>query len=183
METARLDVRAAFADDNPARRVAEGRAVQTALTWMARASATPAPTTRPNICTNRIRSFQPSRVQGVVTLTGRVTMPYKADALVELASRVIGVQEVQNQIGTLPVSMMDDQLRYTIARRIYGDPLFWNYAIQVSPPIHIVVENGRVTLTGVVQSEVERRKAEVVARSTFGVFSVENTLRLEHEPS
>lgn len=120
--------------------------------------------------------------QGVVTFTGRVTMPYKADAFVDLASRVTGVQEVRNQIRTLPTSINDDQLRYTIARRIYGDPLFWNYAIQVNPPIHIIVEHARVTLTGVVLSEVERRKAEVIARSTFGVLNVENMLRLEDEP-
>jgi len=71
---------------------------------------------------------------------------------------VTGVQKINNQIKTLPVSISDDQLRYTVARQIYGDPMFWNYAIQVNPPIHIVVENGRVTLTGVVASEVERRK-------------------------
>jgi len=43
------------------------------------------------------------------------------------------------------------------------------------------VENGHVTLTGVVNSEVERRKAEAVARTTFGVFSVDNRLRLDSE--
>ena len=58
--------------------------------------------------------------------------------------------------------------------------MFSNYAIQVNPPIHVVVENGHVTLTGV-NSEVERRQAETVARTTFGVFSVENQLRLDRE--
>jgi osmotically-inducible protein OsmY len=33
----------------------------------------------------------------------------------------------------------------------------------------------------VVNSEVERRKAETVARTTFGVFSVDNQLRLDRE--
>lgn len=116
---------------------------------------------------------------GVVTLTGRATMPYKAQEIAELASRVYGVQEVMNQIGILPVSTFDEQLRYVIAAGIYRDPLFWNYAIQVNPPIHIVVERGRVTLTGVVNSEVERRKAEIIARSAFGAFSVDNQLRTD----
>jgi hypothetical protein len=75
----------------------------------------------------------------------------------------------------------DDQIRYAAAVRIYNDPLFWNYAIQVNPPIHIVVKHGRVTLSGVVISEVERRKAEQIARSIFGVLSVENKLRPERE--
>jgi hyperosmotically inducible periplasmic protein len=118
---------------------------------------------------------------GVVTLTGRVTMPYKAEACADLAARVPGVQEVRNQVKTLPVSTFDDQLRYAVARGIYGDELFVRYAIQANPPVHIIVEHGNVTLTGVVFSEVERRKAEAIARSTFAVMSVTNKLRIEME--
>jgi hyperosmotically inducible protein len=115
---------------------------------------------------------------GVVTLTGRVTMPYKAEAFVDLAAHVTGVQEVRNEVRTLPVSRFDDQIRYAVARRIYGDDLFVRSATQLNPPVHIVVEHGAVTLTGVVGSEVERRKAEVIARSTFSVMSVTNKLRI-----
>ena len=116
---------------------------------------------------------------GVATLAGYVTMPYKAEAMIKLASRVSGVQGVADKLEVLPVSSFDDSIRYAIAVRLYNDPLFWNYAIQVNPPIHIIVEHGRVTLTGVVLSEVERQKAEVIARGVFGVFGVENRLRLE----
>ena len=118
---------------------------------------------------------------GVVTLTGKVTMPHKASDIGNLVAHIPGVREVDNKISTLPVSTFDDQLRVSIARQIYRDPMFWNYAIQVNPPIHVVVEHGHVTLTGVVNSEVERRKAEAVARTTFGVFSVDNQLRLDSE--
>jgi osmotically-inducible protein OsmY len=120
---------------------------------------------------------------GVATLTGFVTMPYKSQAMAKLASRVAGVQGVADKIEILPVSGSDDAIRYAIAVRIYNDPLFWNYAIQVNPPIHVIVRYGRVTLTGVVFSEVERRKAEVIARSGFGALSVENQLRLERGSS
>jgi len=120
---------------------------------------------------------------GVVTLTGRVTAPHYANELAELASRVRGVTDVRNEIKALPVSIYDDQLRYSIASQIYRDPMFWRYAIQPDPPIHVIVENGRVTLTGVVDSEVARRKAEAIARSTFGAFSVENQLRVEGQTS
>jgi osmotically-inducible protein OsmY len=115
---------------------------------------------------------------GVATLTGRVTMPYKADDLAGLTSRVAGVQEVHNEIQTLPVSINDDRLRASIARQIYRDPVFSNYAFMVNPPVHIIVENGRVTLTGAVGSEVELRKAEMIARTTFGVFEVTNRLKI-----
>jgi hyperosmotically inducible protein len=117
--------------------------------------------------------------QGVVILTGRVTMPYKADEIGLLASRVTGVQEVRNEITALPLSDFDDQLRHAIAREMYRDPLFWKYANQANPPIHIIVENGRVTLSGGVRSEVELRRAGSIARNTGGAFSVDNQLRTE----
>jgi hyperosmotically inducible protein len=120
---------------------------------------------------------------GMVTLTGKVTAPYKALDIADLVAKVAGVREVDNRIDTLPVSTFDDQLRSAIARRLYRDPLFSNYAIQANPPIHIVVDRGHVTLTGAVNSEVERRMAEVIARSAFGVFSVKNKLRLDSEMS
>lgn len=116
---------------------------------------------------------------GVVTLTGKVTMPYKAKEIEELASRIPGVKEVQNNIEVLPTSISDEQLRGAIASRIYRDPMFWNHAIQINPPIHIIVEHGRVTLTGVVNSEVERRRAEIIARGMFGVLNVANELRVD----
>jgi osmotically-inducible protein OsmY len=116
---------------------------------------------------------------GVVTLTGRVTMPYKSDAFADLAAHVPGVQEIRNEVRTLPVSTYDDQIRYAIARRIYGDDLFAAYAIRANPPVHIIVERGAVTLTGAVGSEVERRVAENIARGTFSVMSVTNKLRVD----
>lgn len=119
--------------------------------------------------------------KGVVTLRGHVTMPYKSEAFADLAARVAGVQEVRNEVRTLPVSRFDDQLRYAIARRIYGHDLFAGYAVEPTPPVHIIVEHGHVTLTGVVFSEAERRIAESIARSTFGVFSVTNKLHVELE--
>ena len=113
---------------------------------------------------------------GVVTLTGRVTLPYKRDDIEKRVAKVDGVRQVRDQITVLPVSQFDDQLRYLIARSIYGNPNFWNYAISASPSIHIVVEHGRVTLTGVVISEVDRMLAYSIARR-FDAFAVTNKLK------
>jgi len=117
---------------------------------------------------------------GVVTLTGKVTAPFKKDDLSARVSRVEGVHAVRNQIGVLPVSPFDDDLRYRIARAIYGHSNFWQYAAMANPPIHIVVEGGRVTLTGVVNSNVERMLARSLA-TTFGAFSVKNELKTDAE--
>lgn len=118
--------------------------------------------------------------QGVVTLTGKVTMPYKAQDLGRIASRVSGVTQVKNEIQVLPTSIYDEQLRYQIARAIYSNPGFWQYAAMVNPPIHIVVEGGNVTLTGVVNNNVERMVAQTIASSSMA-FSVKNNLKTDAE--
>ena len=117
---------------------------------------------------------------GVVTLTGKVTAPFKKDDIATRVARVSGVEAVHNEIGVLPVSPFDDDLRYRIARAIYGNSNFWQYAAMANPPIHIIVERGRVTLTGVVNSNVERMLARSLA-TTFGAFSVRNELKTDAE--
>jgi osmotically-inducible protein OsmY len=119
---------------------------------------------------------------GVVTLTGKVTMPYKRDDIEKRIAKIDGVRSVSDQIGVLPVSQFDDELRYRIARSIYNNSNFWSYAIMPNPPIHIVVEHGRVTLTGVVQSEVDRMLARSLA-TQFGALSVTNSLKTDAEVS
>ena len=118
--------------------------------------------------------------EGVVTLTGKVTMPYKKNDLAKRVAKIDGVTAVRDQIGVLPVSPFDDELRVRIARSIYGNSNFWNYGIMPNPPIHIVVEHGRVTLTGVVQSEVDRMLARSLA-TQFGALSVTNALKTDAE--
>jgi hyperosmotically inducible protein len=117
---------------------------------------------------------------GVVTLTGKVTMPYKKTDIERRVQKIDGIRELRSGIQVLPVSMFDDNLRYRIARAIYSNPSFWNYAAMANPPIHIIVENGRVTLTGVVNSNVERMLARSLATG-FGELSVTNELRTDAE--
>ncbi|HEY7291627.1 MAG TPA: BON domain-containing protein [Vicinamibacterales bacterium] len=117
---------------------------------------------------------------GVVVLTGQVTMPYKRTDIEKRVAKVDGVMTVDDRITVLPVSTFDDQLRYRIARSIYGNPNFWNYANMPNPPIHIVVEHGHVTLTGVVQSNVDRMLARSLA-TQFGALTVTNDLKTDAE--
>ena len=113
---------------------------------------------------------------GVVTLSGHVTTAHKRADIETRVQRVGGVQRVLNGIKVLPASKHDSDLRYRVARAIYGDPRFFHYASMAAPPIHIVVENGQVTLTGVVATEVERVLARSLA-SGHGARSVTSMLR------
>jgi hyperosmotically inducible periplasmic protein len=117
---------------------------------------------------------------GAVAISGKVTMPYKKDDLEKRIAKIDGVRSVKNDVGVLPVSQYDDQLRYRVSRAIYGNSSFWNYAAMAYPPIHIIVEGGRVTLSGVVNSNVERMLAWSLATG-LGELSVTNSLKLDSE--
>src|SRR5580765_8084212 len=118
---------------------------------------------------------------GVVTLTGQVTMPFKRDDIEKRVAKVDGVRQVNDRIVVLPVSQFDDQLRYRLARAIYSNPNFWNYAIGPNPPIHIVVDHSHVTLEGVVMNDADRIIAKSIAANQFGVMSLKNNLRTDAE--
>jgi hyperosmotically inducible periplasmic protein len=118
---------------------------------------------------------------GSVELTGAVSQPYKKSDLGKIVQKIPGVTSVTNRLEVLPLSPMDDRLRLQVARAIYRDPSLARYAIQAVPPIHIIVDNGHVSLEGVVNNEMEKEVAGIRANSaglSFG--SVTNNLRVEN---
>jgi hyperosmotically inducible protein len=116
-----------------------------------------------------------------VTLMGEVVRPTLKSSAERVVKNIEGVNEVENQIKVLPLSPNDDRIRVDVYRSIYYNPMFNRYAIQAVPPIHIIVENGDVTLEGVVSSESEKNVAGVRANGVPGVFSVTNNLRVEQD--
>ena len=115
---------------------------------------------------------------GVVTLMGKVTPERdKAGELFERVAKIRGVQDVQNQIETMTPSSGDDNLRRTIARRIFSNAHFQRFSTQSNPPFHIIVENSVVTLLGYVQSDIERLEMEGIVRRTSGILRVINLLQ------
>ena len=117
---------------------------------------------------------------GTVTLLGAVTNPVLKSDAENVVKHLEGVTQVINNIKVLPVSPMDWQIRRAEFRAIYGDPQIGDrYGNQALPPIHIIVENGHVTLEGVVASEMDRNLINIRANSVPGVFSVTNDLVVE----
>ncbi len=114
-----------------------------------------------------------------VTLNGVVYRPSMKKSVERVAMRVEGVNEVRNDVEILPPSFYDDRLRVALARSIFGNTVLNRYGFRSVPPIHILVRNGQVTLEGVVNREMEKNVAGIVANGVFGVFSVENNLRVE----
>ena len=142
-------------------------------------------------------------IQGpTVVLNGYASRPILKNSVQNVVAKVPGVKDVMNNIKVLPLSSYDDQLRTRLYFKIYdysplaqynpnwGTPLFNSAARMTSgltydPPsgphsIHIIVDNGHVILEGVVNTEGDRILAGSQARSTAGVFSVENDLAVLH---
>jgi hyperosmotically inducible protein len=118
---------------------------------------------------------------GQVELFGAVNQPFKKNDLGRIVQRVPGVTSVANQVRVLPLSNFDDQLRLRVARAVYGHPALNRYALQAVGPIHIIVENGHVTLTGVVNNELEKNIAGIRAGTAGLSFGpVVNNLQVEN---
>jgi osmotically-inducible protein OsmY len=113
---------------------------------------------------------------GVVTVGGDVLDYPSRDSAIAIVETTPGVKDVIDEINVLPTSPFDDDLRIRIARAIYGYPAMKKYAMVPQKPIRIVVNNGHVTLYGVVDSKFDKQIAETRAKSVPNVFSVDDQL-------
>jgi len=120
---------------------------------------------------------------GVVTLGGTAYGPVDADSAVAVAENTKGVKDVINNISVDPVSPMDDRIRRAVYRAVYGFPSLNRYAIDPVQPIRISVQNGNVTLYGVVNSQADKNAAGIRANGVSGVFKVTNDLQVANQPS
>jgi len=116
---------------------------------------------------------------GTVTLLGQVTRPTLKSDGENVVKRIEGVDRVINNIKVLPLSPNDDRIRLAVYRAVYGTPGLDRYGLQAVPPVHIIVENGNVTLEGVVATQADKDLAGIKANGVPGVFSVKNNLRVE----
>ncbi len=114
----------------------------------------------------------------VVTLMGQVTNPALRSSADRVVKGIEGVTKVVNRIQVLPVSTMDRQARVAEYRAIYGFQGLDRYAMEAVPPIHIIVDNGKVTLVGVVDTQADKDLAGLRANTVAGVFSVTNNLQV-----
>jgi len=111
---------------------------------------------------------------GVATVSGQVHDYPSRDSALAIAETTPGVKEVIDNINVLPTSPMDDDIRIRVARAIYGNSALSRYALDPQKPIRIVVENGHVSLYGVVDSPMDKQVAVMQAKSVPNVFSVED---------
>lgn len=136
-----------------------------------------------------------------VVLYGKASRPVLKSSAEKVVKQIQGVKNVENQIQVLPVSPNDDRIRAQAYAAIYRYAPLQKYSsgrgrvgpgrsvarmaggITNDPPIgwhaiHIIVENGNVTLVGVVDRDTDAALAEMRANGLPGVFSVTNELQV-----
>lgn len=117
---------------------------------------------------------------GTVYLRGEVTRPTMKKDAERRVEKIEGVTKVVNDIEVLPLSPNDDRLRAAVYRTLFNanSPLS-RYSLGVNPAIHIIVNNGRLTLKGVVSTKADSDLANIRANGVSGLFEVKNELRIE----
>ena len=114
-----------------------------------------------------------------VELYGQVTWPTLKSDAEHAVKEIRGVETVANNIKVLPLSPMDDHIRLAVYRAVFSKGGLFRDALGANPSIHIIVENGNVTLVGVVANQGDSILANIAANGVPGVFSVTNRLRIE----
>jgi hyperosmotically inducible periplasmic protein len=123
-------------------------------------------------------NYSVDNATGVVTLSGAVTRPVVKDDAEGSVKHLPGVTQVVNNIRVLPLSTFDNRIRMAEYRSIYGFGGLYRYGMGTQPSIHIIVDNGHVTLVGVVDNQADKNTANIRANTVPGVFSVTNNLRV-----
>jgi osmotically-inducible protein OsmY len=125
---------------------------------------------------NAFNSITVSVENGVVILGGHARTDMDKDSALTLIFNYPGVKNVTGVIEVDPVSTMDDQIRLAVFHAVYGFPTLNKYAIDPAKPIRISVQNGRVELYGMVDTQADKNVAFIRANGVPGIFSVTNYL-------
>jgi hyperosmotically inducible periplasmic protein len=113
-----------------------------------------------------------------VVLSGQVVQPVTKSDVEKSVRRVEGVTQVVDNVTVLPVSRFDDQIRRAEFREIFSGATLGRYTMGAMPSIHIIVDNGHVTLEGAVMNQMDYNIARIRANQVPGVFSVTNNLHI-----
>lgn len=116
---------------------------------------------------------------GELILRGQTTTATMRNNAAAALDNVAEIKSLQNEIEVLPASKTDDELRAALFRAIYSGQLA-RFAMGATPPIHIIVKNGVVTLKGFA-GESDRNFAAAQAANVENVVEIRNEIRVSTE--
>lgn len=126
----------------------------------------------------KARHINVSTKDGAVTLSGRVDDQNAHDQALQTARNTDGVRGVTDQLTigpASPASGAPEQMSAALVTAKIQAKYFTDPDVKARD-VNVSTTNGVVTLTGRVDTEVERQKAVDIARTTEGVTRVENGL-------
>lgn len=109
---------------------------------------------------------------GIVTLSGKVDNLVASRRAEDLATRVVGVQSIVNQIVVETDDVTDKQLNRKVVKVFANDESFDASEVKVE------IENGKASVDGQVDSLAEKRLAEEKLASMTGIREIENNLEI-----
>lgn len=114
-----------------------------------------------------------------VTLNGYVVRPSTSKDAEESIGDIDGVRRVVNNIVVLPLSLSDDRIRQrTLQTLVSRGGSLYRYFMGTNPSIRIIVNRGRVSLEGYVNTKGDSNLAYVLTRGVSGTFGVTNNLKI-----
>lgn len=114
-----------------------------------------------------------STSEGIVTLSGSVDSILAKERADRIAASIVGVRGVINRIDVTGVERDDDELETAVESALLRDPATDSYEVEVG------VTDGRVTLTGTVDSWSEKQLSATVAKGVRGVREIQNEIQID----
>jgi hyperosmotically inducible protein len=116
-----------------------------------------------------------------VTLYGKVYSLGLKSRAENIVKRIDGVDTVINNIENLPPSSFDNRIRRQVVNEFYRGGSLYRYLQGPQPSVRIIVDNGRISLEGIVANRGDYNLANILARGIPGVFEVTNNLIIEND--
>ena len=126
----------------------------------------------------KARKIDVDTLHGMVTLTGVVETEAESERAVQIARNVPGVKKLRNnlQVGskTFRQALDDKVIGSKIKAKLVAEPEIRSLNIDVD------VNNGVVTLTGIVKSEDHKNRVLAIARTTSGTVGVVDNIKVKN---
>jgi osmotically-inducible protein OsmY len=112
---------------------------------------------------------------GIVTLAGSVDNLLTKERSPKVARTVKGVRSVVNRLVIRPELRSDEAIEKDIAWEMFYDPVTDSHEVQV------MVDDGRATLVGTVDSWQERKQSAMAAKQVSGLKAVDNRIKVDYK--
>lgn len=122
-----------------------------------------------------VSTIEVTVTDGIVQLTGTVSNLLAVERAIWVTERIRGVRSISNRLRVEPAARADSSIEADVDNALLFDPAADSFEIGAS------VKDGRVELTGTVDSWQEKQLAERLVKGVRGVTAVDNRLDIDFD--